>query len=173
VTAHPADVTIRDERPDDAPILATLITAAFAGHPHSAGTEAAILDALRRSGALALSLVAARDDEAVGHVAFSPVLLNGEAGDWMALGPLAVRPNSQQQGIGSALVEAGLARIAAMGAAGCFLIGEPDYYRRFGFIVADHVRYGDMPPGYLQYHAFAEPPPAGTITFDPAFSVAL
>src|SRR5690606_36329603 len=98
--------------------IATVTRAAFAQLAHGSQTESSIIAALRRAGALAVSLVAEADGEVVGHVAFSPVKIGrapedsdgGELTGWYGLGPLSVSPARQRHGIGSALVRAGLAR---------------------------------------------------------------
>ena len=82
------------------PAIHALTDAAFRDVPHSSGTEAAIVDALRDAGALTLSLVAEEQGRIVGHVAFSPVTINGEASRWFGLGPVSVEPLEQRRGIG-------------------------------------------------------------------------
>src|SRR5690606_20299677 len=113
--------------------VGALTAAAFAGVPYASGTEPAIIAALRAAGALRLSLVAAEGQELLGHVAFSPVIIGGRDRGWLGLGPLSVRPDRQRRGIGSALVRTGLERLRRDGAGGCVLLGDPAYYRRFGF----------------------------------------
>lgn len=121
---------IRDEGPRDAAAITAVLGAAF-GQP----AEAELVAALRAAGALSLSLVAEAPDGAlVGHIAFSPVTLDGAGADrLLGLAPLAVLPAWQGRGLGSALVEAGLARVRAAGFDLVFVLGEPAYYRRFGF----------------------------------------
>ncbi len=161
---------IIDERPTDAATLGALIDAAFAEAEHRGGHEGAIVAALREAGALALSLVALGEDgAAVGHVAFSPVHIGSMAGDWYGLAPLSVLPERQREGIGAALVEAGLARLRAMGAAGCVLLGDPDYYRRFGFRTIPGLTYGDAPAPYVQAISFGGVQPVGAIAYHAAF----
>ncbi|MBW8285268.1 MAG: GNAT family N-acetyltransferase, partial [Rhizobium sp.] len=92
--------------------------AAFAGHPHSDGSEPQIIERLRRLGKLTLSLVAEDDGKIVGHVAFSPVTLSGGEGGWYGLGPISVAPGRQRGGIGSTLIKTGLAKLEAQGASG-------------------------------------------------------
>jgi len=97
--------------------------------------EAELVDALRGAGALALSLVAEAGGRRVGHVAFSPVRVGEGAAAWqaLALGPLAVDPDHQNGGIGSALVREGLERCRADRHAVVFVLGHARYYPRFGF----------------------------------------
>lgn len=81
-----------------------------------------------------LSLVATADDgQVVGHVAFTDCSVADDAARAVLLGPLAVTPARQGRGIGSALVRAGLDRLAAAGPARVFVLGDPAYYGRFGF----------------------------------------
>lgn len=93
------------------------------------------MDALRAGGGLTLSLVATMDERVVGHLAFSPVSIAGRASEpaVLALAPVAVHPDQQKQGIGIALIEAGLAEVRWRGHPGVIVLGHPEYYPRFGF----------------------------------------
>ena len=126
------EITVRDETPEDVQVIAAITRAAFEHHPFSRQTEEFIVSALRRAGDLTLSLVADLKGEVVGHVAFSPVDL-GAAGSWFGVGPLSVRPDRQRRGIGKALMTEGLRLLRLRQAAGCVLVGDPDYYKQFGF----------------------------------------
>ena len=95
---------IRDERPGDEDAIHALTAEAFRPMPYSSGTEPAIIRALRASGALTLSLVAVEDGAIVGHVAFSPVAIDGQDEGWFGLGPISVSADRQRQGIGRALI---------------------------------------------------------------------
>lgn len=161
---------IRDELPSDIAAIRTVTTAAFAQMPHSSHTEAAIIEALRRAGALTLSLVAMDGDELVGHVAFSPVTIDDRAVGWYGLGPVSVRPDRQRQGIGGALIRAGLERLKALDARGCVLLGEPDYYERFGFRARPELRLPDVPPEYFMTLAFGSEFPQGTVAYHAGFA---
>mgnify|MGYP003619323447 CR=1 FL=1 len=98
--------------------------------------EGKLVDALRQAGAVICSLVAeAADGTIAGHVLFSPVTLDKD-GDIMplaGLGPVAVRPAYQRQGIGDALIRAGLALCRNAGYEAAVVLGHPGYYPRFGF----------------------------------------
>ncbi len=118
---------IRPERPGDAAAIHAVHAAAF---PTAA--EALLVEALRAAGRLAVSLVAERDGAVIGHVAFSPVTVDGAA-DGLGLAPLAVLPARQRQGVGGRLVAAGLTAAANAGAGFVVVLGEPHYYARFGF----------------------------------------
>lgn len=165
------ETIIRDEREEDAGAIRAVTLAAFAGMPYSQQTEAAIVEALRAADALAVSLVAVEGGEIVGHVAFSPVTVEAEAAPgWFGVGPLSVRPDRQRRGVGTALMRAGLARLADAGAKGCVLVGDPGYYRRFGFKASSSLRYPDLPAEYFQVLALAPQAPSGTVAFHPAFA---
>jgi putative acetyltransferase len=160
---------IRPEQVGDIASIRRVVTAAFAGAPHASGTEAAIVDGLRRADVLAVSLVADENGEVVGHVAFSPVWLDGELAGWFGLGPVAVRPDRQGEGLGQALIRAGLERLKALEARGCVVLGEPAYYRRFGFGSRPGLRYGDVAPQYFQSLSFSNEKPVGRIDYHSAF----
>jgi len=160
---------IRDERAADIAAIHDLTVAAFASAHHASGTEAAIVEVLRQAGAMTLSLVA-DDAGIVGHIAFSPVSIAGAIGDWQGLGPVSVAPTRQRQGIGGALIRAGLERMKAAGVAGCIVLGDPVYYGRFGFVADPHLRFADVPSGYFQRLLFRGDAPAGEVTYHPAFA---
>lgn len=169
VRSTPTDVVIRDETPGDRAVLGELIASAFAGKPYAEGDEAELLDALRRAGALTLSLVAEADGAVVGQAAFSPARTSDGSPGWYALGPVAVRPAHQGRGIGSRLVSAGLDRLAAAGAAGCVLVGDPGYYARFGFHVSPANAPAGQPAEYFQVKVLGQRRPSGPISFHEAF----
>ena len=162
---------IRDEQPGEADAIRAVVAEAFIGAAHSSGTEAAIVDALRTEGALDVSLVA-DDGPVVGHVAFSPVTINGKACGWFGLGPIAILPSHQGQGIGAALIQAGLERLLASGALGCVVLGDPAYYGRFGFEADSRLVYPGVPPEYFQRLAFQGEAPAGQVAYHPGFDAA-
>jgi len=159
----------RDERAGDEPAIHDVVTSAFAQAAHSSGDEAAIVARLREAGALTLSLVAVESDRITGHVAVSPVLIEGQEADWFGLGPVAVLPDLQRRGIGAALVAAALQRLRDLGAAGCVVLGDPDYYSRFGFEPAARLRYGEVSGPYFQLLAFGAEVPEGEVTYHQAF----
>lgn len=96
--------------------------------------EGAIVDALRANGAAQVSLVASDGDHLVGHILYSPAHVGGIAG--AALGPMAVLPDYQRQGIGSRLVEAGNEQLRDAGCPFIVVVGHPEFYPRFGFTPA-------------------------------------
>ncbi|MBV8593948.1 MAG: N-acetyltransferase [Caulobacteraceae bacterium] len=160
---------IRLEHPEDAATIHALTEAAFKGAPFSNGAEAAIVDALRAAGALTLSLVATEGDEILGHLAFSSVTINGETCDWYGLGPVSVWPHRQCTGLGQALIRDGMRRLQAMRASGCVLLGDPAYYRRFGFEPDPELGYAGGPPGAFQRLSLDGSRPKGRVRFHRAF----
>ena len=161
-------VVIRPESHDDHEAIRSVTAHAFAGHPHSDGSEPKIIDALRDTGALVLSLVALHGDRIIGHVAFSPVGPPAVR-DWFALGPVAVDPALQRRGVGSQLIDAGLQQLRARGAGGCVLLGDHRYYRRFGFVVAPDLAPPDYPAEHFQILAFGASRPDRRVAFHAAF----
>jgi putative acetyltransferase len=161
--------TVRPERPGDESAIRQLIEAAFAGHPHSEGREASIVDHLRANRDLAQSLVADAECEIVGHVAFSPVAISDGSQGWFGLGPVSVKPNCQRKGIGSGLIREGLARLRRLGAAGCVVLGEPEYYGRFGFGHDAALAYSGPPPEYFLRLVWVGRVPAGEVRYAAAF----
>jgi putative acetyltransferase len=117
---------IRDERPGDVAAIRDVNRLAF-----RQDQEANIVDALRSNGASLLSLVAAAGDRVVGHIMYSAVSVEGVVGAGLA--PMAVHPEYQRQGIGSALVDAGTARLRERGCPFIVVLGHADFYPRFGF----------------------------------------
>jgi putative acetyltransferase len=165
-----SDWAIRPERPRDEASIAGLTAEAFAGHPHSDGSEPAIVERLRASGELTLSLIAEDDGGALlGHVAFSPVTIGDGTREWYGLGPVSVAPARQREGIGSALIRDGLARVRALGAGGCVVLGEPAYYARFGFAHDAALVYPGPPAEYFQRLAFGNEVPRGQVSYSGAF----
>ena len=128
-------VTILHERPGDAHAIRLVLEEAF-----GQSIEADLVDALRRRGALTLSMVALREDEVVGHILFSPVTIEsaGSRFSAIALGPMAVLPPYQGKGIGSQLVRIGLEQCREAGHEIVFVLGYPDFYGRFGFVSTKH-----------------------------------
>ena len=100
-------------------------------------SEARLVDALRANGAARLSLVASLDGSIVGHIMFSPARTGSVTG--AALGPMAVAPDLQRRGIGSRLVEDGIATLKQDDCPFIVVVGHPGFYPRFGFTPADTI----------------------------------
>lgn len=162
-------ITIRNETPGDETAITDVTIAAFREMELSNQTEHFIVNALRKAGALSVSLVADKGDRIVGHIAFSPVTISDGTDHWYGLGPVSVVPEHQRQGIGSALIEEGLARLKAMGARGCCLVGHPGYYKRFGFVNPVSFSHEGVPPEVFHALAFDGHDPQGTVRFHEAF----
>jgi putative acetyltransferase len=122
-------ITIRPERPEDASQVREVNQRAF-GQP----AEADLVDKLRATGSESLSWVA-DDDRVVGHILFTPVVVDGAGRRvvGMGLAPMAVLPERQRQGIGSQLVTRGLEVLRERGCPFVVVVGHPEYYPRFGF----------------------------------------
>lgn len=163
-------LTIRPERPTDVAAIGAVVRAAFAQAEHASGTEHLIVDALRRAGALSISLVAEGDGLLVGHVAISPVTVgDGSIAGWFGLGPIAVLPERQRSGVGAALMGAALDALRARGARGCVVLGDPAYYGRFGFRAAAPLELPGVPARYFQALPLAGETPPGVVRYHAAF----
>lgn len=191
---------VRPEREGDAAAIRRVVYAAF--EHHTAITEHRIVDALRQDGALSVSLVAVEaiesgDGEVVGHVALSPVQVDGNACGWYGLGPVAVRPDRQGRGYGKMLVARAIEEArGSLAAAGLVVLGEPAFYGKwFGFatlegltlegVPADHFmglcllpphedhegRISSADDGTTVVARTAPPCPVGKVTFHPGFSL--
>jgi HAD superfamily hydrolase (TIGR01509 family) len=127
------DLSLRQELPADIPEIRKLHRLAF-GRPE----EAELVDRLRQDGRAFLSLVTQSEVRITGHLLFSPVSLEPEQEGLrgMGLGPVAVLPALQRRGLGSRLIEAGLAICRERGVDFVVLLGSPRYYARFGLIPA-------------------------------------
>jgi len=164
---------IRAETEDDYPQVRRVIELAF-GQPG----EADLVEALRSSARPYISLVAAEGSEITGHIFFSPVAIHSAdfVFDAMGLAPLAVLPERQSQGIGSALVREGLEECRRLGQQVVVVLGHPNYYPRFGFQTASrkgltceydvpdgHFMVAELTGGALGGHA-------GLVKYHPAFA---
>jgi putative acetyltransferase len=165
---------IRPEQPGDIAGIRAVNLAAF-----ETSTEADLVDALRVQAEPLISLVAADAEGLVGHILFSPVTLVGHPGlRVMGLAPMAVAPTRQRQGIGSALVDAGLERCRRLGATAVVVLGHAEYYPRFGFTPGSRFGIGceyDVPEDVfmvLELDRGALKGTSGTIRYHQAFATA-
>lgn len=161
---------IRAETSADVDAIRRITELAFGAAPYASGDEHEIVDRLRTAGALSLSLVASIDDEVVAHVAFSPATATDGSHPWYALGPVSVTPVQQRRGIGSMLIERGLATLRAGGALGCVLVGDPNYYQRFGFQRSPQNSPEEDYAEYFMIKRFTDIEPSGAVAFHEAFS---
>jgi len=127
---------VRSEEPDDRPAIRAVNETAF-----ETSVEADIVEALRAKSKSLISLVAEAGGEIIGHILFSPVSLADQADLLlMGLGPMAVVPEHQRQGVGAALIRRGLELCREHGYAAVVVLGHPEYYSRFGFVRASQYR---------------------------------
>lgn len=163
-------ISIRPERAEDAAAIAAVTEAAFRDAPHTSHTEQFIVAALRRAGALSVSLVAEADGQVIGHVALSPVVVSDGSAGWFGLGPISVLPGWQGRRVGSRLMQESLHVLQASGARGCVLLGDPRYYSRFGFFPDSRLVLPGVPAEYFQVLSWGRDMPNGTVTFHDAFN---
>lgn len=163
-------VIIRKETLADIAAIEQVTTDAFLKAPHTSHTEQYIVDALRRAGQLAVSLVAEENGRIIGHVAVSPVTISSGARHWYGGGPLSVIPEKQGQGVGTLLMNAALQALRELGAEGCVLVGEPAFYSRFGFVARRELVYPGIPPQYFQAISFSGNWPEGEVAYHEAFT---
>jgi putative acetyltransferase len=156
---------VREESNGDRAAVRAIIAAAF-GRPD----EADLVDRLRLDGDAVVSLVAVEDAVAVGHVMLSRMTAPVRA---VALAPLAVLPHCQRRGIGSRLVRGALERGRLLGCEAVFVLGDPAFYRRFGFDAALAAGFQSPYAGpHLMAVALADGLPVahGRIAHAPAFT---
>lgn len=163
------NIAIRPELNADRDAIYHLTKRAFAPMWFADGDEQDLIDDLRGAGALTISLVAVRGGSIVGHVAFSPAKAADASQSWFALGPVAVEPNLQRQGIGGMLINEGIRQLEAMDASGCVLVGDPDYYARFGFKPFPKLAPPGELPKYFMILPLANASPTSIVAFHPLF----
>jgi putative acetyltransferase len=165
-------ITIRNERPLDIKLIRKINEQAF-----RTPAEAQLVDLLRTRGKLVVSLVASVDDQVAGHIAFSPVKIAAHPEiRGVGLGPVAVLPAMQRQGIGSVLVRKGLECCREMDYDYAVVVGHPNLYPRFGFIPA--IRFGinsiwELPEGVfmaLELRPQSLVGISGLVTYEPEFN---
>jgi len=161
-------LVIRPVEDKDKDAIAGLLEAAFGGD-----AERRLVACLRDDADVVLELVATHETEVVGHILFSRLKVEGEEGETeaVALAPMAVLPAHQRSGIGSALVENAHHVLSEQGESLSVVLGEPDYYGRFGYRHDRAAGFACEYQGpYLQAHAFATAPASGRLVYAPAFA---
>lgn len=164
-----SNIAIRNETHADVDAITEVTVAAFKTLEISNHTEQFIIMALRAANALTVSLVAEQDGRVIGHVAFSPITLSDGTSNWYGLGPISVLPTYHRQGIGTTLMHEGLSRLKHLNAAGCCVVGHPDYYRKFGFENPAGLVLEGVPPEVFFALSFDGRTPEGAVTFHEAF----
>lgn len=164
---------IHPETPSDIPAIDQVNRLAFGRE-----NEARLVNQLRDANAIVLSLVAEQDRRIIGHILFSPVTISDDDAEWQAvgLGPMAVLPEFQKQGVGSALIRAGLGQLKTLGHDVVIVLGHPEYYPRFGFqpsqpfgirwkidVPAEVFMVAELTPGALRGRC-------GVVRYHPAFA---
>lgn len=160
---------IRSESESDIAAISRVITEALRLLAQSTGTEAGIVDRLRAEDAFLLSLVAEEDGTVIGYLAASPARIGKQDG-WGLIGPLAVSPARHRQGIGSALMAEALRRLRGS-CRGAALVGDPAYYRRFGFRAYPGLGVTGCPPEVVLALPFTDIDPRGDLIHHPAFGL--
>ena len=164
------NLIVRAESIQDITAIHQLIAVAFQSDPYSNNQEQFIVDKMRLDQELSISLVATINNKVIGHIAFSKVLINSQTSHLYGLAPVAVLPEYQGKGVGKSLIKAGIAEIKSLGCHGCVVLGEPDYYNRFGFKESEQLTLEGVPPEYFMVNIFADDSPRGQVTYCQAFS---
>jgi putative acetyltransferase len=166
-------VIVREEVPADIEAIRNVNRLAFGG-----AEEADLVDALRASALVVVSLVATEADEVIGHALFSRLPIETRTTDTFqaaALAPVAVLPQYQRRGAGSALIRQGLEICRERGWVAVIVVGHPDYYPRFGFSaeLARGLRAPFSGPAFMALEllpgALRNIP--GTVRYPPAFGL--
>ncbi len=162
-------VKYREADVKDADAIATVIGVAFTASRFGLHNEITVARTLLGQTPLCCAMLAEDGTGPVGCAVVSPVTISGHASHWYGLGPVAVVPGRQQQGIGSRLVQGVLAHLQAHRAAGCVVLGSPALYGRFGF----QEDPGLTLPGYDRAHflvlRWRDRHASGSVRYHPVF----
>ena len=169
---------IRQSIDADLPAVLDVVRAAFDPEGPGAGDSVAgLIEALHADASLLpeLSLVAEDESGITGYVLFTRATVGDDALPAILLAPLAVRPDRQGTGVGSALVDEALMLAAEAGEKVALVLGHPGYYTRLGFLPAS--LYGVAPPRQVpdeawmlaELEAGAAGPYEGTARLSPVF----
>lgn len=153
-------VTILHDCDGYAAEIGRLAEAAFRAQYGRGDGEVALIAALRTSGDMVAELVAIEEGAVVGHAMFSGMRVEPARCQATALGPVCARIDRQKSGIGSALIRAGLDACRKQGIGAVIVLGDPEYYGRFGFKAANargiacafagpHLQALELAPGAL------------------------
>jgi putative acetyltransferase len=154
---------IRAETPADYAAIRNVLVSAFGGV-----VEADLVEALRREGVIATALIAEIAGEVCGHIVMSRLQ---SPPDGLALAPVAVAPTRHGQGIGSALILKAIDLARAYSAGTIFVLGDPAYYRRFGFSteVAEPFQSPYAGPYFMALRLAEQAALSGIVTYPVAF----
>lgn len=147
---------IRPEKPEEFPYLYDFVRTAFETAPVSDGNEQDFVDMLRESVNYVpdLALVVEKEGKIIGHIMLTKTYLTTSKGhlEALLLAPVSVLLEQRNKGTGTALIKEGIKRARAMGFGAIFLVGDPDYYARFGFkpVTSYGIRHSDdIPEKYV------------------------
>lgn len=161
--------TIRPEISEDIEAITAVVTAAF-----GQSDEAELVTTLRAEGLLKMSLVAEYDGRIVGHLAMSPVTVDGESVNGWGLAPMSVDPSYQRRGVGMVLATAAIKQCGEHGVGFVVVLGDPVYYSRFGFEPASQhgLRYDDQSGEafrVIEFEPGSIPGTGGRVEYAPPF----
>lgn len=162
-------IFLRGELASDAQQVRALLEASFPGYG-----EAILVDRLRSDGDIVLSLVAEDGGVAVGYIAFSRLIVESRDARFpaVALAPIAVYPEYQQQGVATRLVQEAHACLAALGETLSVVVGEPHFYGRFGYSNRRVASFrSEYQSPYLMGLSFGAAPWDGRLRYAPAFAM--
>lgn len=163
------DFQLRREAEGDADGIRRVHSAAF-----ETPLESRLVDLLRERGRLRLSIVVLADEKIIGHIAYSPVTVDGVEIGW-GLAPFAVAPGHQGRGAGSRLIRESLAACRGAEIPLVVVLGEPAYYGRFGFRPASELglvdRYGGGDAFQTLMLRDDLPPCRGVVHYAPEFDL--
>ncbi len=161
---------IREAVAGDHHEIEALTARAFEGKNYSAGNEAFIAQRLQGCGCLTFQLVAEWQGKVAGHIAVSPALVDGEHVGCYGIGPLAVCPSAQSNGIGTRLLKEAVDRLKMSKAHCCVLVGDPNFYSRLGFQPEQGLTYPKADAANFQSLRFGEDILIGEVSFNSAFT---
>ncbi|BAQ62169.1 acetyltransferase [Geminocystis sp. NIES-3708] len=116
-------------------------------------------------------MVAEKEELLIGHIAFSPVEISDGTKNWYGLAPVSVKPQFQNQGVGKKLIREGLKILEQKNADGCVVLGEPEYYQKFGFKNNSNIELMGVPQEFFLSLNFGTSTPKGQVKYHLAFSV--
>ena len=127
------DILVRQEQENDSDSVFSVVKSAFETMEQASGDEQDLVNRLRKSDAFIpeLSLVAEQNGKIIGHILFTRMKI-GKHGS-LALAPVAVLPEYQNQGVGAQLIREGHRIARELGYRSVILVGHPGYYPRFGY----------------------------------------
>lgn len=160
---------LRFDRPAEWPTIRTLLDTVFGD-----SRESELIERLRKDGDLLFLIIAVHAERIIGVVGFSRLRIDGPAPiNAATLAPLAVAPDMRGQGVGSALVSAGLTHARKKHAQAVCVLGHERYFRRFGFtaLAAEKIAGPWSGPNFMALSLSNETPPlVGEAVYPTAFT---